>query len=135
MGPPPSPPPALPHRELEFGSETAGACGAGIAWIRRTLDDWHLPAENGDAVLVAGELLANAAQHAGGVLRLSFDHRGSVLRIAVTDPSPDPPRLGEHRPDAIGGHGLFLVDRLTVNWGTRQEGSGKTVWADLPLPP
>ncbi|MGT2526512.1 ATP-binding protein [Streptomyces nojiriensis] len=110
------------------------ACGAGIAWVRRTLDDWNVPAEGGDAVLVAAELLANAAEHAGGILRLSLERRGTLLQIAVTDPSPETPRMGEHRPDAIGGHGLFIVDRLTLNWGTRREGGGKTVWADLPLP-
>ncbi|MFF3620824.1 ATP-binding protein [Streptomyces sp. NPDC002467] len=134
MGTPPSPPPALPHRELEFGSEAVGACGAGIAWVRRTLDDWHLPAtRSGDAVLVAAELLSNAAQHAGGILRLFLEHHGNVPRITVSDPSPEPPRPGEHRPEAIGGHGLFLVDRLTVDWGTRREDGGETVWADLPL--
>ncbi|MFE3286234.1 ATP-binding protein, partial [Streptomyces sp. NPDC059233] len=106
----------------------------GIAWVRRTLDDWHLPAEGGDAVLVAAELLANAADHAGGILRLSLEHHGTLLQIAVTDPSPEPPHMGEHRPHAIRGHGLFIVDRLTLSWGSRREGAGKTVWADLPLP-
>ncbi|MFE2323813.1 ATP-binding protein [Streptomyces sp. NPDC059385] len=132
MGPPSAV--AFPHRELEFGSEAVEACGAGIAWVRQTLDDWHLPAEGGDAVLIAAELLSNAAKHAGGILRLSLELHGSLLQIAVTDPSPDPPHLGEHRPNSIGGHGLFIVDRLTVNWGTWREGGGKTVWADLPLP-
>ncbi|MCF3181431.1 ATP-binding protein [Streptomyces polychromogenes] len=134
MDPPPSSP-AILHRERAFDAEAAAACGAGIAWVRQTLDDWHLSDLGGDVVLAAAELLSNAAEHAGGIRRLSLVHHCSLMHIAVTDPSPDPPRLGEHRPGAVGGHGLFIIDRLSFNWGTRSEGSGKTVWADLPFPP
>ncbi|CAL9329325.1 hypothetical protein SUDANB120_00038 [Streptomyces sp. enrichment culture] len=83
---------------------------------------------------MAAELLANACDHAGGVRRLAIQHRDGLLDIAVTDSSPLPPRLREHRPGAVGGHGLFLVDRLTSHWGSRPGGGGKTVWARLPLP-
>ncbi|MFJ6783102.1 ATP-binding protein [Streptomyces yangpuensis] len=124
------------HRELTFERGDAGACGAGIACVRRALADWGLTAaDGGDAVLVAAELLTNAHRHAGGPRRLSLDHSGSVLRIAVTDRSPTPPRLGEHRAESIGGHGVFIVDCLAQRWGTRPEGEGKTVWADLTLSP
>ncbi|MFB8396158.1 ATP-binding protein [Streptomyces yangpuensis] len=104
--------------------------------MRQALADWKLTAaDRGDAVLVAAELLTNAHRHAGGPRRLSVDHSGSVLRIAVTDGSPTPPRLGEHRAERIGGHGVFIVDCLAQCWGTRPEGEGKTVWADLALSP
>ncbi|MFJ3202877.1 ATP-binding protein [Streptomyces sp. NPDC086989] len=122
------------HRELDFDRGDAEACGAGIACVRQALADWDLAAAD-DATLVAAELLTNALKHAGGPRRLSLDHSGGVLRIAVTDRSPSPPRLGAHRADAIGGHGVFIVDQLALRWGTRPEGAGKTVWADLRMLP
>ncbi|MFC9815213.1 ATP-binding protein [Streptomyces virginiae] len=134
MGPPQSVAPH--HREIAFVRGDAQACGAGIACVRRALADWNLTAADvGDAVLVAAELLANAWKHADGPERLSVDHSGSVLRIAVTDRSPALPRLRMHRADAIGGHGVFIVDRLALRWGTRPVGGGKTVWADLGMSP
>ncbi|GLX23294.1 ATP-binding protein [Streptomyces lavendulae subsp. lavendulae] len=132
MGLPPS---AVSHGlDLDDASGAAG-CGAGIAWIRRTLTDMGLLAHGGDVVLVAAELLSNAVRHAGGARHLSLDRHDRFLRIAVSDHDPRPPRMGEHRPDSIGGHGLFLVDRLALRWGSRPAPGGKTVWADLPLPP
>lgn len=130
------PPSATRHCELAAGraGDTA-AFGAWMTWMRQRLTDWQLAALDTDAVLVAAELLSNAARHAGGVLRLALDHRGGVLRIAVTDPSPCPPRPHGHRPESIGGHGLFIIDSLTLRWGTLPERDGKTVWADLPVPP
>ncbi|MFE5623436.1 ATP-binding protein [Streptomyces virginiae] len=131
MGPAPC---AAHHRELALG-ETADleACNRGIAWVRQALTDWDLLDQGMDALLIAAELLSNAARHAGGIRSLALTHQGGLLQIAVTDPSPEPPRLRAHRPDSIGGHGVFLVDRLAQHWGTRPNGRGKTVWATLAL--
>ncbi|MEV7175337.1 ATP-binding protein [Kitasatospora sp. NPDC093679] len=110
----------------------------GVDFTRHALTDWHLtgrPAA-GDAVLAAAELLANAAQHAGGPLALDLRLRPGGLRIAVTDANPVPPHLIEpHRPETPHGHGLVIVDRVTEAWGATPAGDGKTVWADLPLTP
>ncbi|MFD7138065.1 ATP-binding protein [Streptomyces sp. NPDC059919] len=130
----PSQPAVLHHRELDFDLGDVQACGAGIACVRQALADWDVaPADGGDATLIAAELLTNAFRHGGGARRLSLDDGGDVLRIAVTDRTPTPPRLVHHRPDTIGGHGVFIVHRLALRWGTRAEGTGKTVWADLRL--
>ncbi|WP_405977643.1 ATP-binding protein [Streptomyces sp. NBC_00158] len=130
------PPSATRHCELVAGrSGDAAAFGVWITWIRQRLTDWRLAAVDTDAVLVAAELLSNAARHAGGVLRLTLDHRGDALRIAVCDPSPEPPRPRRHRPESVGGHGMFIIDSLTLRWGTLPGRDGKTVWADLPVPP
>ncbi|MEW1635349.1 ATP-binding protein [Streptomyces sp. NPDC093801] len=123
------------HRELAFEPGDGGACRAGLACIRQALTDWQLTAVAGDTLLVASELLSNAVKHAGGPVQMSVDHTAGLLRIAVTDHSPVPPRQGRHRPESIGGHGIFLVDHLAHRWGTLPHGTGKTVWADLPLPP
>ncbi|MDX6759703.1 MULTISPECIES: ATP-binding protein [Streptomyces] len=127
---------AAHHRELPLG-ETAEleACSRGITWVRQALTDWGLLDRGQDALLIAAELLSNAAKHAGGIRRLTLTHHDGLLQITVTDPSPDPPRLRAHRPESVGGHGIFLVDRLAQHWGTRPHGRGKTVWATLSLPP
>ncbi|RKE23565.1 ATP-binding protein [Streptomyces sp. TLI_171] len=120
------------HRHLNMfpGDRTA----AGIAFTRRTLADWHLtdPAACTDALLVAAELLANAAQHTPGPERLDIDLGPAGLTLAVTDPSTDIPRPGALRPDTPHGHGLVIVDRLALAWGHRPTPTGKTVWALLP---
>ncbi|MFF5446352.1 ATP-binding protein [Streptomyces sp. NPDC012888] len=132
MGPQPSA--AIRHRELVLHPEDREACGAGISWVRQALADWYPSADGGDVVLVAAELLSNAARHGRGPVRVVLDHGEGALRVAVSDASPVRPRLREHRPDSIGGHGLFIIDQLAVRWGCRPEGAGKTVWADLPPP-
>ncbi|MFE5724966.1 ATP-binding protein [Streptomyces erythrochromogenes] len=129
-------PSAAHHRELALNATAdSEACSQGIAWTRQTLTDWDLLDQGLDALLIAAELLSNAAEHAGGIRTLTLTHQGGQLQIAVTDPSPDPPQLLPHRPDSIGGHGIFLIDRLAQHWGTQPNGCGKTVWATLPLPP
>lgn len=122
------------RRELVFGAGGPEACNAGITWARQALADWHF-VDDGDALLVAAELLTNAVRHGGGILRLTLRHDRDRFRIAVADPSPSVPHLGPHRPDTVGGHGIFIVDHIAQRWGSRLEGTGKTVWADLDVPP
>ncbi|MEV7180036.1 ATP-binding protein [Kitasatospora sp. NPDC093679] len=126
------------RRRLEFPLHSGGACVAdGIDFTRRTLADWqligHPTAE--EAVLVAAELLANAAEHADGPLALVLQRRPGRLRIAVTDRSPEPPRIDAfHRPSDAKGRGLAVVERTAAVWGSAPDGCGKRVWAELMLP-
>lgn len=41
-----------------------------------------------------------------------------------------------HRPGRPGGHGMFIVQRLCLDWGVvrHPDGTGKTVWAELAAP-
>nr|WP_144298857.1 ATP-binding protein [Streptomyces sp. TLI_235] len=131
------------QRRLDFlpGGE-ADCVSEGLEFTRTALADWHLPTTArqtaADTVLVAVELLANATDHAGHplTLRLQLQRAPGQLRIAVTDPSPTPPRLVEpHWPQTPHGHGMVVVDRITTDWGCTSEGNGgRTVWADVPLP-
>lgn len=110
----------------------------GLAFTRRVLADWHLgPSRFADDVqLAVAELLTNAVRHAGGALTLDLAQHGSRLRIAVTDPSPGAvPRPGRLPPERIGGYGLVIVEGVAQRWGAVPADSGKTVWADLTLPP
>ncbi|MCG6494387.1 ATP-binding protein [Kitasatospora sp. A2-31] len=112
----------------------------GLAFVRATLALWWTGADStagDDALLVAAELLSNAAHHAGGplVLDLRLDRNRQTLRIAVTDAVPDPPRMRNPEAGQPHGRGLRIVDRLATAWGTTPAGAGKTVWAELRLPP
>ena len=113
--------------------------GQGVAHVHATLAGWGLDGDSEsamDAVLVAGELLANARQHAGGIQALDMVWQGTCLRISVRDGSGLAPRLTwphDHRRAA--GHGMRVVERLATRWGTCPRADGKTVWAELAVPP
>ncbi|MGW0738229.1 ATP-binding protein [Streptomyces sp. NPDC002851] len=114
-------------------------------FTRQALGDWGwLPAANADqraaaedVLLVVSELVTNACLHAEGADELRIGCDGKVLRLEITDrgtgqPAPRTP----HRAGRPGGHGMFIVQRLCLDWGVvRTPGqSGKTVWAELAAP-
>ncbi|MFJ1764913.1 ATP-binding protein [Amycolatopsis sp. NPDC088138] len=81
-----------------------------------------------DTLLVAGELLENAYQHAGGPaqVRLRLRHEPCEITVAVADTAGGVPRL--RVPDDGGGRGLVLVDQLCSSWGVSHHDDGKLVW-------
>ncbi|MBA2949910.1 ATP-binding protein [Streptomyces himalayensis] len=114
-------------------------------FTRQALYDWGwLPAATADrraaaedVLLVVSELVTNACLHAEGPESLWVACDSKVLRIEVTDrgaghPAPRTP----HRAGRPGGHGMFIVQRLCLDWGVvRNPGvAGKTVWAELSAP-
>ncbi|GAA4877423.1 ATP-binding protein [Kitasatospora terrestris] len=127
------------HRRLAFPARSAPDVSAGIDFTRGTLRAWHPgadPAAIADIVLVAAELLANAAEHAGGPLALELCRTPvNRIRIEVTDATPARPRVQSLSPDTPHGHGLRIIDRLAHAWGCHPGDGGKTVWAECDLPP
>ncbi|MFF3347617.1 ATP-binding protein [Streptomyces sp. NPDC002779] len=104
-------------------------------WLPADGADQRAAAE--DVLLVVSELVTNACLHAEGPeqLRISCDNK--VIRLEVSDggagqPAPRTP----HRASRPGGHGMFIVQRLCLDWGVvRAPGAtGKTVWAELGAP-
>ncbi|CAM5349372.1 non-specific serine/threonine protein kinase OS=Streptomyces alboniger OX=132473 GN=CP975_14035 PE=3 SV=1 [Streptomyces alboniger] len=104
-------------------------------WLPAASADQRAAAE--DVLLVVSELVTNACLHAEGPdeLRIACDNK--VIRLEVSDkgtgqPSPRTP----HRAGRPGGHGMFIVQRLCLDWGVvRSPGAaGKTVWAELGAP-
>ncbi|MES4888018.1 ATP-binding protein [Streptomyces sp. NPDC096012] len=90
-----------------------------------------------DVLLVVSELVTNACLHAEGPDELVLACDNKVIRIEVSDrgagqPAPRTP----HRAGRPGGHGMFIVQRLCLDWGVvRATGRpGKTVWAELGAP-
>ncbi len=137
-------PPAGQARRLRLVG-ASGAVPLSRDFTRTALYDWGwLPAVSADhraaaedVLLVVSELVTNACLHADGPEELCVSRTGKVLRLEVTDlgtgtPAPRNP----HRAGRPGGHGMFIVQRLCLDWGvTRREGGvGKTVWAELAGP-
>src|SRR5262245_31538601 len=94
---------------------------------------------SGDAELLAFELVANAAEHAGGqyiglVLRRHTGRGGQrgVTR-EVTGTSPSLPRPGQATAGDERGRGLAIVAALASASGVRPETGGKTAWFTLAL--
>ncbi|MFD8329415.1 ATP-binding protein [Streptomyces lydicus] len=136
--------PAGQIRRLRLAG-TRGAVARARDFAREALHDWGwLPAAGADqraaaedALLVVSELVTNACLHAEGPEELRLRRAGKVLRLEVSDlgagsPAPRSP----HRPGRPGGHGMFIVQRLCLDWGVvrHADGTGKTVWAELAAP-
>ncbi|MFI9806210.1 ATP-binding protein [Streptomyces sp. NPDC052301] len=104
-------------------------------WLPAATADQRAAAE--DVLLVVSELVTNACLHAEGPDELLLACDNKVIRVEVSDsgtgqPAPRTP----HRAGRPGGHGMFIVQRLCLDWGVvRVQGRpGKTVWAELGAP-
>ncbi|GHB57662.1 hypothetical protein GCM10010377_55900 [Streptomyces viridiviolaceus] len=97
------------------------------------LHAWQLDELTFTAELVISELVTNAIRYAAPPiqLRLIMD---SALICEVSDASSTAPHLRRARTFDEGGRGLMLVAQLTERWGTRYTGTGKIIWAEMPLP-
>ena len=131
-------------RRLNFDGES-GVVPLARDFTRQALYAWGwLPAAGADqraaaedVLLVVSELVTNACLHAEGPDELWITCDRKVIRIEVSDkgtgqPAPRTP----HRAGRPGGHGMFIVQRLCLDWGVvRTPGvAGKTVWAELGAP-
>ncbi|MEU4411433.1 ATP-binding protein [Streptosporangium sp. NPDC023963] len=110
--------------------------GKARAMVREILVAWELHHLVDDAVLVAGELLANAIVHGEPVVRLSVRARTDELRLQVTDRGTGQPRLLALDAEAVHGRGLAIVRALAHDHGVTPllDRPGKTVWARWRLP-
>ncbi len=84
------------------------------------------------AVLLTGELVANAILHAGSITELRVTIDDGCLKVEADDRSDALPRVRSPGLSGTTGRGLLLVDRLSLRWGTDQLlGGGKTVWFEM----
>lgn len=131
-------------RRLQLTGES-GIVPRARDFTRQALRDWGwLPAATPDrraaaedVLLVVSELVTNACLHAGGPEELLLRRSPKSLRLEVVDggggePVPRTP----HRAGRPGGHGMFIVQRLCLDWGVTRstDRPGKTVWAELAVP-
>jgi anti-sigma regulatory factor (Ser/Thr protein kinase) len=91
------------------------------------------PSCGDDAVLVLSELVTNALRHGRGAVGVAaaINQRG-LLYVEVSDAGDELPVKLDPDPMRVGGVGLQIVDRLSVDWGVTPFPGGKTVWARLP---
>ncbi|MEW1642795.1 SpoIIE family protein phosphatase [Streptomyces sp. NPDC091219] len=98
------------------------------------LTAWGLDEEAFVTELVVSELVTNAIRYGEPPIQLRLI-RDRALICEVSDASSTSPHLRRAHAYDEGGRGLLLVAQLTQRWGSRQTGSGKTIWAEQPLPP
>ncbi len=108
------------------------APGQARAEIRSTLVEWGLLPCLDDALLIASELVTNAARHGQGKVKLHIQATDGLVRIEVEDQSIQQVPQRRNPTDAsAGGRGLILVEALSERWGWDSGTSSKTVWAEL----
>ncbi|MEA5360811.1 hypothetical protein VA596_14790 [Amycolatopsis sp., V23-08] len=125
-------PPPRRRTELWLPSSPRSV-GASAPFVADTCGNWSIEPMAAPAVTVAGELVANAAEHARSPARLRLELRLGRLTVAVADDDARPvalPRPGRKSPAPRSG--LRLVAHLAhaAGWSPRQSG-GKIVWAVL----
>ncbi|MFI6326517.1 ATP-binding protein [Nonomuraea sp. NPDC050556] len=116
-------------------SPVAASVPAARAWARRMLVRWEIPHLAERIELLVSELITNAIKHAktgGAPVALILRFVGETLRLEVHD------RDAENRPiqqrpmaEAVGGHGLWLVEAYSDRWGIDLTEYGKAVWVEL----
>jgi anti-sigma regulatory factor (Ser/Thr protein kinase) len=93
------------------------------------------------AQLIITELATNAIRHTrsglpGGRFGVTIHTCSTLLVLAVIDEGgPSTPHLRQAEDEDQRGRGLHLVQTLTTRWGVHGDGTGRTVWALLPLTP
>ncbi len=109
------------------------------AFVARTLSAvGKTPAVDADtATLLTSELVTNAILHTasgapgGTVTIVVVDVADGVLIEVIDDGSAGTPVVKD---DLLttNGHGLYLVQQLTAQWGYLRDLAGTTVWFHLP---
>jgi anti-sigma regulatory factor (Ser/Thr protein kinase) len=109
------------------------------AIVRRALAGWGLSALTDEAELLTSELVANAAEHATGPIRLTIrphaEHGQRGILCRVSDASPSAPSPRQTAPDSERGRGLQIVAALATTSGVTTSPHGKTAWFTLTAAP
>lgn len=85
-----------------------------------------------DTGLVLSELATNAVLHASSAFSIAVRVQDAIISVGVQDGSP---LAGSARDAGLiprRGHGLGLIDALSLRWGVERVLDGKVVWAELP---
>ncbi len=88
-----------------------------------------------DIKLLVSEIVTNAVRHpdASGPIEMKVIVRGGTVRVEISDPGGAgfaKPAVATPPPDALGGRGLLIVDRVATRWGV-DSGRPTRVWFEL----
>ncbi|MEV0847541.1 ATP-binding protein [Streptomyces sp. NPDC049954] len=125
--------PHEPRSRERFYRRSRSSVPAARRFVAEALRDWGVQAERGDDVLLCvSELATNALLHGvppgrGFQLFLRCD-TDDVLRLELHDSGGGMPEIGRAGAHEDGGRGLFLVSRLSDDWGVGERNPGKIVW-------
>ncbi|MEV6591173.1 SpoIIE family protein phosphatase [Streptomyces acidicola] len=110
---------------------------ATVAGARRMAGEqvasWGLTEAVFTTELIVSELVTNAVRYGDAPIELRLI-RDATLICEVSDGSGTAPHLRRARVFDEGGRGLLLVAQVAERWGSRQTPTGKTIWAEQPLP-
>jgi anti-sigma regulatory factor (Ser/Thr protein kinase) len=84
-----------------------------------------------DAALLVSEAMSNAIRHATRQITLCVTCNKTTILVSVTDDGarPDVDLAPRHLDEsAETGRGLFVIDRITSEWGWSGNAQGTTVW-------
>lgn len=97
--------------------------------VEQALSEAGLTSLLDESLLLITELVTNAVVHAGTEIELLVD-TSAGLRVEVVDRSPGSFPVVRAAPSETreGGRGVFLLDALASEWGTRHFRDGKAVW-------
>jgi PAS domain S-box-containing protein len=104
------------------------------ARVARQLTAWGLGYATHTTELIVSELLTNAIRHAQPPIQVRMILDSALLSCEVSDGSSTAPHLRRADRYDEGGRGLLLIARLADRWGSRPTRTGKTIWAQQPLP-
>ena len=118
--------------QLPAGPAAPAAARSAITdWLSGTVDRQAIE----DIKLLVSELVTNAVRHPRqtGTIAMDVSIIDGHVRVEVSDPGG-----GEFRklavtappPDALGGRGLLIVDRVATRWGVKP-GRPTRVWFEL----
>ena len=100
-------------------------------FVETVLREWGCP-EYADVLrLLASEIVTNAIVHARSDVVLRVVLLEDRVRIDVRDASRQAPVPRPPGPDG-SGTGLRVVEALAGAWGVDVDGTGKTVWVEVP---
>lgn len=105
--------------------------------VQSLLEERALDGVATTAALLVSELATNVVLHARTDFEVRVSITGGVVRIEVHDRSARPPIVRNFTAEASSGRGMLLVKELADSWGTDPDldGTGKTVWVELPSEP
>jgi anti-sigma regulatory factor (Ser/Thr protein kinase) len=97
-------------------------------FVESALARWELGQLCDAALLLTSEVVTNAIVHAQTEVAVTITRDDAdTVTIAVTDGSPNDPRIQRHSPDSATGRGLGILDVLASSWRVIHQSGGKTV--------